>query len=159
MEYNELDCLYSNIILDHYHNPRNHQPLENPDLTSHAVNPFCGDEVSLQIILKSDQFTQVAVQAVGCSINKAAASMLSELISGKNVEEIEVFSKLFRLMMNGVTLSSIQLKQLKDLQNLSKVRKFKVRIKCTLLPWLALEDATNDYHNGSHDINNPLLTN
>ena len=97
MEHNELDCLYSDIILDHYHNPRNNQPLENPDLTSHSANPFCGDEVSLQIILESGQLKQVSVRAIGCSINKAAASMLSEFISGKSVEEIEVFSKLFRL--------------------------------------------------------------
>ena len=157
MAHHELDCLYSDIILDHYHNPRNHQSLKNPDLSSHSANPFCGDEVSLQIILESGQFTQVAVQAIGCSINRAAASMLSEFISGKSVEEIEVFSKLFRLMMNGVTLSSIELKQLKDLQTLSRVRRFKIRIKCALLPWLALEDATSDYRKVSLDIKNPSL--
>ena len=145
MEYDELDDLYRDIILDHCRNPRNAQPLDDPDVAGRAVNPFCGDEVDLQIDLNSDHVAHVGVQGRGCSINQATASMLSEAIDGKSVDEIVATAELFKSMMDGSTLSPEPLARLKDLHALSGVRQFPVRIKCALLAWSALEDAIEEY--------------
>ena len=142
MEYDELDDLYRGVILDHNRNPRNHGVLDHADAEAHAVNPFCGDEVRLQTSLEGGRVARVGVQAVGCSINRAAASLLSEAVKGRAVEEAEALSKLFRR-----TLASDDPPDadgLGALTSLTGVRRFPVRVKCALLAWNALEDTLAD---------------
>ena len=141
METGELDDLYRDAILDHSRNPRNSGPLVNPDLSGRAVNPFCGDEVDLQINVEEGRVSRVGEQGHGCSINQATSSLLSEALRGKSIEEIEVVADLFKRMMGGETLSDGESKQLGDLTALGGVREFPVRIKCALLAWSALEEA------------------
>ena len=80
MKVNNIDDLYSGYILDHCRHPRNHNFIENYDVSGHDVNPFCGDEVDLQLVLDNGRVSGVGVQSVGCSINQASASMLSEVM-------------------------------------------------------------------------------
>ena len=145
MEPNQLDELYGDAILAHRRHPRNHKKLETPDITGHAVNPFCGDEVDLQIVLDDDRVSKVGAQGVGCSINQAVVSMLSEAIDRKSLEEVEALSGLFQAMMGGSPPSEEDLERLGDLKTLSAVRQYPVRIKCALLAWTALEEAIEDY--------------
>ena len=145
MEYDELDDLYRDVILDHNRNPRNHDALEHPDATAHAVNPFCGDEVELQITLEDGRVANVGVQAVGCSINQATASLLSEATKGRTVDEIASLSTLFHQTMTSDDAADVG--GLGELKSLTGVRKFPVRIKCALLSWNALEDALADLKN------------
>ena len=145
MVLNDLDDLYRDPILDHRRHPRNPDPVESPDLVGHAVNPFCGDEVDLQIVFDNGYVSRVGAQGRGCSINQASASMLSEAIRGKTVEEIVEVSGLFKSMMRGPDPTGDEFKRLDDLRALSGVRQFPVRIKCALLAWSALEEAIEAY--------------
>jgi nitrogen fixation NifU-like protein len=141
----ELDDLYGDAILQHRRHPRNHSRLPGADATSKAVNPFCGDEVEIQLVFRGGRVSRVGVQAVGCSINQASASMLSEVLAGKTAEEIRAVADRFRKAMSGSGASADGLEDLGDTHALLVVRQYPVRIKCALLPWSALEEATDEY--------------
>ena len=148
MVVNDLDDLYRDPILDHCRHPRNPDLVESPDLSGQAVNPFCGDEVDLQIVLDNGHVARVGAQGRGCAINQASTSMLSEAIRGKTIKEIEELSNRFKEMMRGPEPSEVEIQGLDDLRSLSGVRQFPVRIKCALLCWSALEEAIDAHRKG-----------
>ena len=146
MAFDPLDGLYGDVVLDHRRNPRNRDKLEEADITAHAVNPFCGDEIHIQISFDEGGLVgRVGLQGEGCSINQAAGSMLTEALAGRTLDEIEAVSQLFYDMMGGDGPPQEALESLGDLIALSGVRQFPVRIKCALLSWSALEDGLADY--------------
>ena len=148
MEPDPLDDLYSHAILDHCRHPRNSQRLEDPAASGHAVNPFCGDEVDLQLLVDDGRVSEVGAQARGCSINQASASMLAEAAVGKGLDELESLAARFRSLMNGEALPDQNLEPLGDLKALVDVRQVPVRIKCALLALSALEEALENYREG-----------
>ena len=139
-----LDEIYrDDAILDHRRNPRNPARLADADIIADGVNPFCGDEIHLQIRLDAGgRAVAVGFQGEGCSINQAAGSMLSEAVKGRTPPEMLALADEFRRMLQSPnppaseTLASLG----DDLASLSKVREFPVRIKCALLAWSTLED-------------------
>ncbi len=136
-----FDGLYGAAIMDHFRNPRHRAPLADADVKVHELNPFCGDEVTLQVKLAPDgRVSRVSSQCEGCSIIQASASMMAEGMEGKSAEELAELSRVFRELMQGNTLAPDALVQLKDLAALQVVRRYPVRIKCALLPWTALEE-------------------
>ena len=144
----ELDGLYRDeVILDHRRNPRNPDSLEDADITADGVNPFCGDEIHLQIKLDDrGRVSQVGFQGAGCAINQATGSMVSEAIEGTTLDEIGAMLEAFREMLRGDDEPTRdQLTELGDLAALIGVRAFPVRIKCALLAWATLEDAMVDH--------------
>ena len=141
MESPSLDELYHDAILDHRRNPRNQAVLESPDTSAKAVNPFCGDEVDIQLVFADGRVSEVGVQAVGCSINQSTASMLSEAVVGKTAEEIRHLAGVFEGIMEGASPSASEVAEMFDLPTLSAVREYPVRIKCALLSWSALDEA------------------
>ena len=146
MEFDPLDGLYGDVVLDHRRNPRNSDKLEEADITARAVNPFCGDEIHVQISFGQDgRVGRVGLQGEGCSINQATGSMLTEALAGRTLNEIETVLQLFHDMMQGDQPPEEALERLGDLKALSGVRQFPVRIKCALLAWSALEDGIADY--------------
>ena len=141
----ELDELYQEVILDHYRNSRNNTPLPSPDIEYDGFNPFCGDEVVLQLKLADGAVKQAGFHGQGCSISQASASMMTDLLKGKTLEEAIALSEVFRRMMSGQEPSEEELEMIGDLEALKGVCKFPVRIKCALLPWAALEDGITEY--------------
>ena len=144
----ELDGLYRDeVILDHRRTPRNPDALDDADITAVGVNPFCGDEIHLQINVDDrGRVLQVGFQGAGCSINQATGSMVSEAIEGMTLDEVGAVSEAFRKMVRrDAEPSRNQLSELGDLAALVGVRAFPVRIKCALLAWATLEDGIVDY--------------
>ena len=141
----DLDHLYRAQILEHSRNPRNHEQLDAPDIEGDAVNPFCGDEVYVQVKLDGDMLSAIGVQSAGCAINRASASMMSEAVRGRTAAEATEFETLFRELMAGAPLSPAERGALGEICALEAVRAFPVRVKCALLPWTALEDALGLY--------------
>mgnify|MGYP006097246001 CR=1 FL=1 len=138
---NELNDLYKEVILDHYKNPRNSELLEDPLYKARGYNPFCGDEINLQINVDNNQVIQeVGFQGHGCAISQATASLMTESIKGKSINEALEIREEFRKMMQG---ENINLELLQDLEILEGVRNFPVRIKCSLLSWSTLEDSVS----------------
>ena len=145
MELNRLDDLYREAILDHRRNPRNRERVKAPDIEGDAINPFCGDEIHLQIALDDGRVADVGLQGEGCSINLAAGSMLTEAIRGKALDEVDALVGLFRSMMRGDAEAEAVLGSEGDLSNLAGVRDYPVRIKCALLPLSALTQGIECY--------------
>jgi SUF system FeS assembly protein, NifU family len=84
---------YREYILDHYRDPRNYGTLDDPDIHSEDSNPLCGDTLSMDIQLDGDRVKEIRFKGRGCAISQASASMLSELIENKTVEEIIALGK------------------------------------------------------------------
>ncbi len=84
---------YREYILDHYRNPRNYGKLEQPDVHAEDSNPLCGDQLAMDLLVEGDHIKEVRFQGRGCAISQAAASMLSEKIEGKTVQEVVALGK------------------------------------------------------------------
>jgi nitrogen fixation NifU-like protein len=138
----DLDSLYQEIILDHYRNPH-HQGLREPfEAEVHHVNPTCGDEVTLRVHLADGKVEDVSYDALGCSISQASASVLSDLVIGKPVDEAMGIHDEFLALMQGKGRVEPDEDVLEDGIAFAGVAKFPARIKCALLSWMAWKDAT-----------------
>ena len=136
-----LDGLYGDAIMDHYRSPRHRPVLDSYDIESEEFNPFCGDRVILQIKLDdAGKIDQVSSRSEGCSIIQATASMMAEVLLGKDLEQAGAMDRDFRAMMRGEIGDQESVASLGELAAMQVVRQFPVRIKCALLPWLALEE-------------------
>ena len=128
------DDLYRDIILEHFKNPRNLGRVERPSILSHGANPFCGDELELTMALEGSSIREIRVQPKGCSISQASASMMTEALQGKSLQQAEELAKRFKaIMLEGAKLEESP--EMEDLQALEGVRKYPVRIKCAILSW------------------------
>ena len=139
------DALYGDVIMDHYRRPRYRAPLSNADVEAEEFNPFCGDRATLQLRLGQSGDEEPAIEDVsalaeGCSIIQASASLLADNVHGRTVEQAADLSQLFRDLMQGKPLPAVAMDELGDLEALEVVRQYPVRIKCALLPWVALEE-------------------
>ncbi len=134
-----LDQLYREVILDHHRHPRGRHALDHADIEAGGTNPSCGDEVTLQLQLEGDRIADVAVMSRGCAVSTASGSILAELVKGHTIAEARRIAEVFKEMMHGDELPDEL--DLGDLEALTGVRQFPVRIKCALLPWVTLLDA------------------
>ena len=132
-----LDDLYQEIILDHYRSPRNRGACEECDHSVHHDNPLCGDELDLALQLERGRIHRIAFSGRGCSISQASASMMTERVKGETLEQALSIAEVVRRMMHGEPPAV----DLGDLMALEGVSRFPVRVKCALLPWMALRDA------------------
>ena len=137
-----LEELYQDIILDHYKRPRNRQLVPEPEIESEGFNPFCGDRVVFTANVDgAGRISGVGFTGQGCAISQASASMMTEVLKGRTLEEARNLVAQFKAMMQGRSLSQEQREALKDLIILEGVKRFPIRIKCALLAWSALQDA------------------
>jgi nitrogen fixation NifU-like protein len=142
----ELRELYQEVILDHGKNPRNFHDI--PDATGHAhgKNPLCGDQ--LVVYLKVDDANVIqdaSFVGKGCAISVASASMMTELVKGKTVDQAHALFDRFHHMCTGdedsEASADVGEDDLEKLTVLSGVRAFPVRVKCATLPWHTLNAA------------------
>ncbi|GED34369.1 MULTISPECIES: Fe-S cluster assembly sulfur transfer protein SufU [Brevibacillus] len=133
-----LDDLYRRVIMDHYQKPRNRGKLEESDgLIVNLNNPTCGDSISLSLKVAEGKVVDAKFMGEGCSISMSSASMMTDAVKGKPVEEaLELAHKFSDLMQGKEIDDSIDLG---DIEALSGVAKFPARIKCATLAWKALE--------------------
>ena len=143
-------ALYGDVIMEHYRSPRHRARLPVADVETEEINPFCGDRACLQLRLRpaggvsvdNDATVIAAVSAVaeGCSIIQASASLLADGVRGRSLDAAADLARRFRDLMQGQPLPPAARAELGDLAALEIVRQYPVRIKCALLPWVALED-------------------
>ncbi len=106
-----MSSVYTEIILDYYRHPRNKGQLENPQIQAKDSNPLCGDVVEMQMVLDGNNTVKdVRYNGQGCAISQASASMLTELVKGKSLDEIRKISKEDILSLIGGQLSAVRLK-------------------------------------------------
>src|SRR5438445_6429389 len=128
-----LDDLYREVILDHYRSPRNKHALSGGAIDVHRNNPLCGDDITIHVAVADGVVKDAAFEGQGCSISQASASMLTERIKGRKLDELEKLVVGFRKMMAGE--ESLGDDELGDLVALKGVVKYPVRIKCAVLAW------------------------
>jgi len=105
-----VEDLYRDNIIDHYQNPRNYGTLEHPDISYEDSNPVCGDELRIDLQVKDGKVADARFSGHGCSISQASASMLTEEIIGKTLEEVKQIDKQYLLDLLGIPLGPVRLK-------------------------------------------------
>lgn len=137
MSTNKLDQLYRSVIMDHYKNPRNKGIIEESSITVDMNNPTCGDVIHLTLQIADGIVQNAKFEGDGCSISMASASMMTQIVKGKKVDEALKAATVFSDMMLGKDVDdSIDLG---DIEALAGVSKFPARIKCATLAWKAME--------------------
>ena len=127
-----MDDMYREVILEHYKHPHNAGTLEQADITHEDSNPLCGDRIRIDLAVADDSVADIRFQGRGCAISQAAASMLTDEIKGKTLDEVRAFSKDDMLDLIGIPLD-----------------KNPVRIKCALLALKTLKSGVYEYM-GAH---------
>ncbi len=105
-----MDELQLEILLDHYQNPRNFGHLGNPDIIHEEGNPSCGDQIRIEIKLEDNKIADIKFTGKGCTISQASASILTEIVKGKTLDEVKNFGKEDMLNALGIPISPIRLK-------------------------------------------------
>jgi nitrogen fixation NifU-like protein len=136
----DLRQLYQEVILDHYKRPRNFGPLQGADHTAEGYNPLCGDQVKVSVRLEDDRVADLHFEGAGCAISTASASLMTEAIKGKTVEEAEELFQRYHGLVSG-KIAPDDDEDLGKLEALAGVRDYPVRIKCATLAWHALRAA------------------
>lgn len=105
-----MDDFYREYIIDHYRNPRNYGTIEGADVSHEEHNPVCGDRIHLDLKIEDQQIVDIRFSGDGCAISQAAASMLTEMVKGKTLEEARALSKEDVLEQLGIDLGPVRLK-------------------------------------------------
>ncbi len=153
-----LKELYQEIILDHGKNPRNLRKAENFNKDAKGYNPLCGDKVHIFLKLDENKKIQdISFEGSGCAISMASASIMTELLNGKNEKQInEIVKEFLEMIKNKENLDNNDLKddEKTKLMCLSGVKKYPMRVKCATLAWHTLTSAVN---NSQKEINTENL--
>lgn len=137
-----LDNLYQEVILDHYKNPLNKSLAKDYDVQVHHINPSCGDEITLNITLVDNVISRITWDGVGCSISQASVSIASDLLAGKTLEVSDLITEEFMDLMQSKGKKSGDELVLEDAVAFAGVSQYPARIKCALLGWMAIKDAS-----------------
>ena len=141
----KLEELYQEIILEHYKRPHGRGLREPFGGEAHHVNPTCGDEVTLRVHLEGDTIADVSYEGMGCSISQASVSAMYDLVIGKTVTQALETGEHFRTLMQSKGDASVAEEledELEDAVAFAGVSKYPARIKCALMSWMALKDAS-----------------
>lgn len=132
-----LHDLYQEIILDHGKSPRNFGELDPHTHEAEGFNPLCGDQIRLQVLIKDERIEDLKFSGRGCAISTASASMMTQLVKGKAVDDALALAEKFRRSMTEEGNDD----DIPELGCLSGVKEFPNRVKCATLAWHALKSA------------------
>ena len=135
----ELTDLYQEVILDHNRRPRNFREMSEANRRQEGYNPLCGDRLTLYVKLDGDRISDVSFQGTGCAISKASASLMTEALKGKTVDDARALFDRFHEMVTSPPEATPA--DLGKLSVLAGVREFPTRVKCASLAWHTLKAA------------------
>ncbi|OGX28850.1 MAG: SUF system NifU family Fe-S cluster assembly protein [Omnitrophica WOR_2 bacterium RIFCSPHIGHO2_02_FULL_67_20] len=144
----QLDELYREVILDHFKNSSHHGALPGAQVNADGTNPLCGDEVAFHLKLDGDRIGQVRFEGKGCAISQATSSMLAQQLEGKTLPQARALIEALKGVMQGQDPDPDV--DLGDLEALSGVRKFPVRVKCAALSWNVVESGLKEHVQQKH---------
>ncbi|MGL4662208.1 MAG: Fe-S cluster assembly sulfur transfer protein SufU [Culicoidibacterales bacterium] len=148
MSYSNNEQLYRQIIMDHYQHPRNKGlSKEEGYVNILKNNPTCGDTLTIQIKFENEKVIDVRQEGEGCSICCASSSMMSELLKGKTIEEVERIIESFENML---FMKEFDEELIEEAISLQGVAKLPPRIKCATLAWGATRDVIKKYQKEGH---------
>ena len=129
--------LYQEVILDHAKNPHNFGILDQYTCTAEGNNPMCGDQLTVYIDVQDDIVSNVSYRARGCAISIASASIMSQKIKGKTIEEVEILFNKFHRLCLGEDIEEDD-EDMESLRILSNVSQSPSRVKCATMSWHAM---------------------
>ncbi len=138
----DMRDLYQEVILDHNKRPRNFRVIAEPTHTANGLNPLCGDRVSVYLDIQEGVIKDIAFQGAGCAISSASASLMTEALKGKRVDDV---APLFDAFHTVVTSDSECPNGLGKLSVLAGVRDYPSRVKCATLAWHAVRAALEEH--------------
>ena len=136
----ELQDLYQEMILDHNRRPRNFRIIDDGS-SAEGFNPLCGDRITDYLKVEDGTIKDVSFQGAGCAISKASASLMTESVKGKTIEEATALFERFQRMITAPPDDRTE--NLGKLTVLAGVRQFPVRVKCATLAWHTLRSAVD----------------
>ncbi len=138
--------LYQEMILDHYKHPRNCCKIEPHTHEADGQNPLCGDELTVQLEIEGTTIKNIAFTGIGCAISQASASLMTEALKGKPVDQaMQIYEKIHR-MLTGRDPNELDPKgevKIGKLQVLEGVSEFPMRVKCASLAWHTMKAAVD----------------
>ena len=134
----ELQDLYQEVILDHNRRPRNFRTIETGQ-KAEGFNPLCGDKVTVYLTVDNGVIKDASFQGSGCAISKASASLMTDSVKGKTLEEAQALFERFQRMITAPADAPVD--NMGKLTVLAGVRQFPVRVKCASLAWHTLRSA------------------
>ncbi|UUX34150.1 Fe-S cluster assembly sulfur transfer protein SufU [Fundicoccus culcitae] len=154
MHLNNLSSLYREVILDHAQHPHNRKKLENPSGQMELLNPTCGDAIMVQWTSEDNLIKEVAFEGYGCSISIASASLMTDALMGKSIEQaIQLINTFNTLITSTEEISDSLLNELGDAVLLEGIQQFPARYKCAILAWRAIEYGINGQHQNTRRAN------
>lgn len=142
----QLQDLYQEVIIDHNNNPRNFHEMVNPTCQAQGFNPLCGDKVRIFLKIDNNIIEDISFSGSGCAISQASASLMSEALKGKTIDEAKAWFENFHKMLTVANASQTHY-SLGKLAALAGVKEFPARVKCATLAWHTLEDALSQLNN------------
>ena len=140
---NNILQLYQKIILDHQKNPRNFGRMENPTHRAEIDNPICGDHVRVDLKLSGCKIDEVKFRGRGCAISIASASIMTEVIREKDLDEIYAIYSDLKTLINPKKQLDHNKRLSRKLRIFESVRHFPSRMKCATLGWEAVLEAVD----------------
>ncbi len=138
-----LRDLYQQVIMDHNKHPRNFHELLDANHLAHGNNPLCGDALVVYVKLKDDVIEDISFQGSGCAISMASASLMTEALKGKTLQEAEeIYQHVHKQMTEGTADPA----KLGKLEVLGGVKEFPARVKCATLSWHTMHAALDSDH-------------
>ncbi len=137
----ETRSLYSEVILDHIKNARNYHELTDANRKAHGINPLCGDTFDVYARVEGDRVTDAAFLCECCGISMASASIMTETVKGKTVQEARALYRSFEKLLRDPAGSSNLHADSGQLPMLELIREFPSRVNCALLGWHTLDAA------------------
>ncbi len=142
------ETIYRDILLEHARHPKNSGRLENPGLSASVHNPLCGDELELSLALSGKLIQDCRTMVRGCFICQASASIMSEMIIKKTLQEALITGRLFDESLRKDNEDVPEM--VEPLRPFLALKKHRSRIKCMKLAWDALEECANQDKNLNH---------
>ncbi len=140
----EFRELYQQIILDHNKSPRNYGHLDDATHVLDGQNPVCGDHYTIYLKVKDNIIEQARFEGSGCAISKASASIMTETIKGKTIEEADRYFEWFHKILTGSVDVNESLLKVGKLAAFAGVADFPVRVKCATLAWHTMHNALHN---------------
>lgn len=132
---NDLQDLYRQLILDHNQSPRNFGVLDGANRSAQGYNPLCGDEINVSAVVEDDIINAIKFEGAGCAISKASASIMTTVVKGKAVQEVQdIFERFHRMATTG----EMNGQDMGKLAALADIHKYPARVKCAMLAWRTL---------------------
>lgn len=137
----DLGGLYQDLIIEHAKRPQGRMLVENPTASSHQLNPTCGDEVTVTLLVEGGVIVAFGWDGHGCAVSQSSASFLTELLAGRSVSQATELIGEFREVLRSRGQLELDEERFGDAIALNGVSRYVARVKCAMLAWVAVEDA------------------